>query len=118
MYYTTRVQKPRDRECQTSEGRRSGHRSLNREMEFALRLVSVLLWPHQVKGTPALAKLASSFSPRVKCWSHLDSPPRHVLTQCVTAPWACLSPHRTSHPRGWDPGASKGSVALGIRSVP
>lgn len=67
---------------------------------------------------PPLAKLASSFSPRVKCWSHLEAPPRHILTQCVIAPWAYLSPHRTSRPGEWDPGASKGSVALGIRSCP
>ena len=98
-----------------SEGRRGGRRRLNREMEFALCLVYVLLRPHQVKGAPALAKLASSFSPRVKCWSHLEAPPRHILTQHVTAPWARLNPHRTSRPGEWDPGASEGSVALGIR---
>lgn len=109
---------PKAGEQGASEGRRGGHHRWNREMEFALCLVYVLLRPHQVKVAPALAKLVSSFSPRVKCWSHLEAPPRHILTQCVTAPWAHLNPHRTSRPGEWDPGASEGSVALGIQPCP
>lgn len=54
---------PKAGEQGVSEGRRGGRRRSNREMEFALCLVYVLLRPHQVKGAPALAKLGSSVSP-------------------------------------------------------